>query len=152
MYCAVFSLKNWYDAKDMRGTGGNDVNFAMDVPKVRFARHRGTAKEGRDHLRRREREQCQRRHRPTGRTSRRAYMPGDNLQYATWGGQACNPYDTARVPRGTSNGSGVSVSANLATCSICEQGLGILQRAGIAKQHRESPDHKRHPDGRRHRR
>ena len=34
MYCAVFSLKNWYDAKDMRGTGGNDVNFAMDVPKV----------------------------------------------------------------------------------------------------------------------
>src|SRR5579872_2784806 len=33
MYCAVFSLKDWYDAKDMRGTGGNDVNFAMDVPK-----------------------------------------------------------------------------------------------------------------------
>jgi hypothetical protein len=33
MYCAVFTLKNWYDAKDMRGTGGNDVNFAMDVPK-----------------------------------------------------------------------------------------------------------------------
>ena len=34
MYCAVFSVKDWYDAKDMRGTGGNDVNFAMDVPKV----------------------------------------------------------------------------------------------------------------------
>ena len=34
MYCAVFSLKNWYDAKDMRATGGNDVNFAMDAPKV----------------------------------------------------------------------------------------------------------------------
>src|SRR5437660_9568545 len=33
MYCTVFSQKNWYDAKDMRGTGGNDVNFAMDVPK-----------------------------------------------------------------------------------------------------------------------
>src|SRR5436190_14138120 len=33
MYCAVFSLKDWYDAKDMRGTGGNDVSFAMDVPK-----------------------------------------------------------------------------------------------------------------------
>jgi len=33
MYCAVFTLKNWYDAKDMRGTGGNDVNFAMDVPR-----------------------------------------------------------------------------------------------------------------------
>src|SRR6185369_5639175 len=36
-------------------------------------------------------------------------------------GQTCNPYDTARVPRGTSNGSGVSVSANLSTCGICEQ-------------------------------
>lgn len=34
MYCVVFSVKDWYDAKDMRGTGGNDVNFAMDVPKV----------------------------------------------------------------------------------------------------------------------
>ncbi len=34
MYCAVFSIKNWYDAKDMRATGGNDVNFAMDAPKI----------------------------------------------------------------------------------------------------------------------
>jgi amidase len=34
MYCAVFTLKNWYDAKDMRATGGNDVNYAMDAPKV----------------------------------------------------------------------------------------------------------------------
>ena len=32
MYCVVFSHKNWYDAKDMRSTGGNDVNYAMDVP------------------------------------------------------------------------------------------------------------------------
>ena len=34
MYCVAFSCKNWYDAKDMRATGGNDVNFAMDAPKV----------------------------------------------------------------------------------------------------------------------
>src|SRR5688572_24923357 len=34
MYCTVFSLKNWYDAKDMRGTGGNDINYAMDAPKM----------------------------------------------------------------------------------------------------------------------
>ncbi|HLQ76074.1 MAG TPA: amidase family protein, partial [Terriglobia bacterium] len=49
-------------------------------------------------------------------------MPFGNLKFGQWGGQACNPYDTAREPRGTSNGSGVSVAANLATCSICEQG------------------------------
>ena len=34
MYCTVMSLKDWYDAKDMRATGGNDVNFAMDAPRV----------------------------------------------------------------------------------------------------------------------
>jgi len=26
-------MKNWYDAKDIRSMGGNDVNFAMDAPK-----------------------------------------------------------------------------------------------------------------------
>ena len=28
LYCVNFSYKNWYDATDMRATGGNDVNFA----------------------------------------------------------------------------------------------------------------------------
>jgi Asp-tRNA(Asn)/Glu-tRNA(Gln) amidotransferase A subunit family amidase len=50
-------------------------------------------------------------------------MPDNNLQYGLWGGQPCNPYDTTRVPRGTSGGSAVSVAANLVTCSICEQGF-----------------------------
>ncbi len=121
MYCAVFSLKNWYDAKDMRGTGGNDVNFAMDVPKedspdIAELRKKGaiiyavaTASSiggpgGRERAAKTEK-----------------VFPPNNLQYGPWGGQACNPYDTTRVPRGTSNGSGVSVAANLATCSICEQ-------------------------------
>ena len=40
---------------------------------------------------------------------------------STWGGQACNPYDTERSPRGSSSGSGVAVSANLAACAFCEQ-------------------------------
>ena len=40
---------------------------------------------------------------------------------STWGGQACNPYDTERSPRGSSSGSGVAVSANLVTCAFCEQ-------------------------------
>jgi len=120
LYCAVFSLKNWFDAKDMRATGGNDVNFAMDAPKVDSPdianlRDKGaiiyavaTASS-------------------TGMSSNTGpekpafHFPDGNFQDAAWGGQACNPYDTTRVPRGTSNGSGVSVSANLAACSICEQ-------------------------------
>jgi Asp-tRNA(Asn)/Glu-tRNA(Gln) amidotransferase A subunit family amidase len=120
MYCVVMSVKNWYDAKDMRSTGGNDVNFALDAghadsPDVADLRIKGaviyaisTAS-------------------ATGLSANRGpvkaktYMPSGNFQDAAWAGQACNPYDTSRVPRGTSNGSGVSVSANLVTCGICEQ-------------------------------
>ncbi len=121
MYCVVMSLKNWYDAKDMRATGGNDINYAMDVPKadspdIADLREKGaiiyavaTAK-------------------ATGvgggngrADSAASILPDGNMGYGIWGGQTCNPYDTERVPRGTSNGSGVSVSANLVTCSICEQ-------------------------------
>jgi Asp-tRNA(Asn)/Glu-tRNA(Gln) amidotransferase A subunit family amidase len=121
MYCAVFSLKDWYDAKDMRGTGGNDVNFAMDVPKedspdiailrskgaVIFAVSAASNVSGASSN--------------LGPNKAATYFPETDLQYAPWSGQTCNPYDTARVPRGTSNGSGVSVSANMATCGICEQ-------------------------------
>jgi amidase len=121
MYCAVFSLKDWYDAKDMRGTGGNDVNFAMDVPKedspdIAVLRSKGAiifAISAASNV--------------TGASSdagpneAATVFPETNLQYAPWSGQTCNPYDTARIPRGTSNGSAVSVSANLSTCGICEQ-------------------------------
>jgi amidase len=123
MYCAVFSLKNWYDAKDMRATGGNDINYAMDVPKVDSPdiadlRAQGaiiyavaTAKatgigNGNNY---------------GGGSNGSSVLLDGNMGYGVWGGQTCNPYDTERVPRGTSNGSGVSVSANLVTCSICEQ-------------------------------
>ncbi|MBI2816563.1 MAG: amidase [Acidobacteria bacterium] len=120
MYCAVFSLKDWYDSKDMRSTGGNDVNFAMDVPRVdspdiAVLRSKGAIIYAVSTASNVPGASAQGPHQPT------MEFPETNLQYAPWGGQACNPYDTARVPRGTSNGSGVSVSANLVTCGICEQ-------------------------------
>ncbi|HEY0961977.1 MAG TPA: amidase family protein [Pseudomonadales bacterium] len=133
MYCVVMSFKNWYDAKDMRSTGGNDVNFAMDVPKVDSPdiadlREKGaiiyaSTMAGDTGLEFEGPEQAQ------------TYSPDTGLAYGQWGGQTCNPYDTTRVPRGTSNGSGVSVAANLAQCSICEQGSasckGPASRNGI---------------------
>ena len=60
-------------------------------------------------------------HTANGPAKAQSVLPDGNLAYGAWGGQTCNPYDTERVPRGTSNGSGVSVAANLLSCSICEQ-------------------------------
>jgi amidase len=133
MYCAVFAFKNWYDAKDMRSTGGSDVNFAMDVPPkdspdIADLRAKGaiiyaSTMAGDTGVE------------MDGPEKAKMYMPDGGLAYGQWGGQTCNPYDTTRVPRGTSNGSGVAVSANLAQCSICEQGSasckGPASRNGI---------------------
>ena len=123
LYCTVFSLKNWYDARDMRATGGNDVAFAMDAPKVdspdiAAARAKGAiiyAVATANNI-----------GGPSSRGGARpvevpSVLPDGNLAYGIWGGQTCNPYDTERVPRGTSGGSGTSVAANLVACSICEQ-------------------------------
>ena len=104
----------------MRATGGNDVNFAMDAPKVDSPdiadlRAKGAIIYGVA--------TAQRHGGPSPAAPRNApsVLPDGNLAYGAWGGQPCNPYDTERVPRGTSTGSGVSVAANLAACSICEQ-------------------------------
>ncbi|MCU1223076.1 MAG: amidase, Asp-tRNAAsn/Glu-tRNAGln amidotransferase subunit [Edaphobacter sp.] len=121
LYCSVMSLKDWYDAKDMRATGGNDVNFAMDVPKVDSPDIAALRSKGAIIYAVSTASNVPGASSAVGSNKPNEVIPETNLQYAPWGGQACNPYDTARVPRGTSNGSGVSVSANLATCGICEQ-------------------------------
>jgi amidase len=120
LYCVAFSYKNWYDATEMRATGGNDVNYAMDAPKedspdigklkAAGAIMFGVATAARTGLD------------WDGPEQPKSYLPDGNYAYSQFGGQPCNPYDTERVTRGTSSGSGVSVSANLVSCSICEQG------------------------------
>jgi amidase len=124
LYCIVFSVKNWYEAKDMRSTGGNDVNFAMDVPpfdsdSVDLVRKKGAIIYA---IANASPSSVTLSATPPGVPPAKVFL-GFN-QMGTWGGQACNPYDTERTPRGTSAGSGVSVAANLVTISICEQTAG----------------------------
>jgi amidase len=118
MYCAVISVKNWYDVTDMRSTGGNDVNYAKDfaptdMTVVAQLRAKGAIISGVTVA-----------SEATFNASdpakpKTAYVGGNTVR-ATWGGTSCNAYDTERTPGGSSGGAGASVAANLATCSICE--------------------------------
>ena len=137
LYCVTAALKDPYDTKDMRSTSNSDVNFAMDVPPfdapivaalrekgaiiyAKSVAHEFNAGPGN----------------PGGpATSERNWVSGGQA-ISGWAGQSCNPYDTERVPRGSSSGSGVAIGANLAMVGICEQTnascQGPASRNGIA--------------------
>lgn len=138
MYCAVFSFKDVYDTTDMRTTGGSDTNYAMDAAPedatiVAELRAKGAIIYAKATLS----EYNAGPSNPPGpnavKVTHRAI--GVNSSRSTWGGATCNPYDTARETGGSSSGSAVSVGANLATCSICEETGGSCRqpawRAGV---------------------
>jgi len=137
MYCIVTAVKDVYDTKDMRTTANNDVDFAMDVPPfdatvVARLRARGAiiyAKSVAHEFNGGPGD-------PGGASRARSNLVPGQQTMGSWGGQSCNPYDTERVPRGSSGGSGVAVAANLVTIGICEQSGGSCQgpasRNGIA--------------------
>jgi amidase len=132
MYCIVFSFKDPYDTKDMRSTGGADAHYDIDFPArdqtlvaqlrakgaIIYAKAVNTEYNGR----------------PVPRVRNGAPgTPGTNkptkvlvstlgYQRSTWAGNPSEVYDTTRAASlGSSSGSGVSVSANLVTCSLCEE-------------------------------
>jgi amidase len=137
MYCVVTAVKDPYDTKDMRTTANNDVNFAMDAPPVDatvVARLR--AKGAIIYAKSVAHEFNGGPGDPGGAAAARTNLVPGQQTMGAWGGQPCNPYDTERVPRGSSGGSGVAVAANLVTIGICEQSGGSCQgpasRNGIA--------------------
>ena len=119
LYCTTFSVKDWYDVKDIRSTGGNDVAFAMDAaPKdstivadlrdkgaiiygVSIAAEVGYNADG-----------------PAEPT--KSFIGGGGSIRSSWGGHVCSPYDTERSAGPSSGGAGASVAANLVTCAVCE--------------------------------
>jgi len=130
MYCITVAFKDPYDTKDMRSTSGSDAIFSMDAPPfdstiaVRL-REKGAI--------------------IYAKTTSHEFNAGPNdpgtggpakaktnfvaggQAISSWSGQACNPYDTERVPRGSSSGSGVAVAANLVTVAVCEQTVASCQ-------------------------
>jgi amidase len=137
MYCVVTSFKDPYDTKDMRTTANNDVNFAMDVPpsdSTIVARLR--AKGAIIYAKSVAHEFNGGPGNPGGPEKPRTNLVSGGQGMGAWGGQPCNPYDTERVTRGSSSGSGAAVSANLVTVGICEQSgascQGPASRNGIA--------------------
>ena len=137
MYCIVAAFKDPFDTKDMRTTANSDVAFGMDVPPfdatvVARLRVKGAiiyAKSNAHEFNAGPGD-------PGGKAQSRTNAVAGGQAISAWAGQACNPYDTERVPRGSSSGSGVAVSANLVTIGICEQTgascQGPASRNGIA--------------------
>jgi amidase len=137
MYCVVAAFKDPYDTKDMRTTSNNDVNFAMDVPPfdstiVARLREKGAiiyAKSNAHEFNAGPGD-------PGGPHEEKLNWVAGGQQVSSWSGQSCNPYDTERVVRGSSGGSGAAIGANLAMIGICEQSgascQGPASRNGIA--------------------
>ena len=137
MYCVVSVFKDPYDTKDMRTTSNNDVAFAMDAPPfdstlVARLREKGAIVYGKSVAAEFNGGPGD----PGGPESPKTHQVEGGQQMNSWSGQACNPYDTERVPRGSSGGSGAAIAANLATIGICEQSgascQGPASRNGIA--------------------
>ncbi|MFL6617535.1 MAG: amidase family protein, partial [Povalibacter sp.] len=121
LYCVAMANKGIYDAKDLRTTGGADVNYAMDAPPrdatlVARLREAGAIIYGHAH----ESEYNAGSGDPTGDAKVERPYIGQGGSRESWGGMTCNAYDTERVTSGSSGGSGVAVASNLTMCSICE--------------------------------
>jgi amidase len=132
MYCVVMSFKDPYDTKDMRSTGGADARYDIDFPArdhtlvaelrqkgaIIYAKAVNTEYNGRPVPAIRGGQGASRgSNRPT-----KVFVSTQGYQRSTWAGNPSDAYDTTRAASlGSSSGSGVSVSANLAMCSLCEE-------------------------------
>jgi amidase len=132
MYCVAFSFKDSFDTSDMRSTGAGDANYDIDFPArdqtlVAQLRKKGAiiyAKTANTEYNGRPVPSTRGGAGPERGTNKPAkvFVSIQGYQRSTWSGNPSDAYDTTRAASlGSSSGSGVSVSANLAACSICEE-------------------------------
>jgi amidase len=124
VYGVVFSFKDPFDTKDMRSTGAGDAAYDIDFPArdhvlVEQLRRKGAI----IYAKALNTEYNGRAGNPGGRNHPDKVLPSTlGYQRSTWAGNPVNPYDTTRsASLGSSSGSGVSVSANLAMASLGEE-------------------------------
>ncbi|HKY07404.1 MAG TPA: amidase [Candidatus Binatia bacterium] len=98
----TFAIKDNYDTVDMRTTAGAAAAYANDKPPRDATMIAKLRAAGAIFL---------------GKTNMDEYAPA-SIARSALGGQTCNPYDTKRVPGGSSAGSGAAVAANLAVCAL----------------------------------
>jgi len=122
MYCITTAVKDVYDTKDMRTTANNDVAFAMDAPPFDSTLIAKLRAKGAIIYAKSVAHEFNGGPGDPGGTAKPKYnLVSGGQTMGSWAGQSCNPYDTERVSRGSSGGSGVAIGANLATIGICEQ-------------------------------
>ena len=123
LYCVPVSFKDSFDTKDMHSDAGADARYDIDFPArdhtvVAQLRAKGAiiyAKSvtseynglGGD---------------PGGKNHEKSHLNLEMYSRSTYKGNPSNVYDTTRAPSlGSSSGSAVSISSNMATIGICEE-------------------------------
>ena len=106
-----FAIKDNYDTFDMRTTAGAAADYANDRPPKDATMVAKLRAAGAIFL---------------GKANLDEYAPS-SVARSTLGGQTCNPYDTKRTPGGSSAGSGASIAANLAICSLGSDTAGSVR-------------------------
>ena len=96
------AIKDNYDTNDQRTTAGAAAHYANDKPPLDATMVAKLRRAGAIIL---------------GKTNLDEYAPA-GIGRSALGGQTCNPYDTKRIPGGSSAGSGAAVAANLAICAL----------------------------------
>ena len=96
------AIKDNYDTVDQRTTAGAAADYANDKPPMDATMVAKLRAAGAIIL---------------GKTNLDEYAPA-GIARSGLGGQTCNPYDTKRIPGGSSAGSGAAVAANLAICAL----------------------------------
>ena len=109
LHGVVMSIKDVLDTYDMRTTSGGDVDYANDRPPADATLVKRLRAAGAIIL---------------AKANLGEYASGSR---SAFGGTLCNPYDTMRDPGGSSGGSAASVSANLVTCAISEEGAPSIR-------------------------